>query len=65
MSSGIYYYLLQDDSLLETRQTLQKHLGLTIDTKLNLSEDEEVIEEPTTEQNTGFQSNYNSSGSGN
>lgn len=65
MSSGIYYYLLQDDSLLETRQTLQKHLGLTIDTKLNLSEDEEVIEEPTTKQNTGFQSNYNSSGSGN
>lgn len=65
MSSGIYYYLLQDDSLLETRQTLQKHLGLTIDTKLNLSEDEEVIEEPTTEQNTRFQSNYNSSGSGN
>lgn len=65
MSSGIYYYLLQDDSLLETRQTLQKHLGLTIDTKLNLSEDEEVIEDPTTEQNTGFQSNYNSSGSGN
>lgn len=65
MSSGIYYYLLQDDSLLETRQTLQKHLGLTIDTKLNLSEDEEVIEEPTTEQNTGFQSDYNSSGSGN
>ncbi len=65
MSSGIYYYLLQDDSLLETRQTLQKHLGLTIDTKLNLSEDEEVIEEPTTAQNTGFQSNYNSSGSGN
>lgn len=65
MSSGIYYYLLQDDSLLETRQTLQKHLGLTIDTKLNLSEDEEVIEEPTTEQNTGFQSNYNSSSSGN
>lgn len=65
MSSGIYYYLLQDDSLLETRQTLQKHLGLTIDTKLNLSEDEEVIEEPTIEQNTGFQSNYNSSGSGN
>ena len=66
MSSGIYYYLLQDDSLLETRQTLQKHLGLTIDTKLNLSEDEEeTTEEPTTEQNTGFQSNYNSSGSGN
>lgn len=65
MSSGIYYYLLQDDSLLKTRQTLQKHLGLTIDTKLDLSEDEEVIEEPTTEQNTGFQSNYNSSGSGN
>lgn len=65
MSSGIYYYLLQDDSLLETRQTLQKHLGLTIDTKLNLSEDEEVIKEPTTKQNTGFQSNYNSSGSGN
>ena len=65
MSSGIYYYLLQDDSLLETRQTLQKHLGLAIDTKLNLSEDEEVIEEPTTEQNTGFQSNYNSSSSGN
>ena len=65
MSSGIYYYLLQDDSLLETRQTLQKHLGLTIDTKLNLSEDEEVIEKPTTEQNTGFQSNYNSSDSGN
>lgn len=65
MSSGIYYYLLQDDSLLETRQTLQKHLGLTIDTKLNLSEDEEVIEDPTTKQNTGFQSNYNSSGSGN
>ena len=65
MSSGIYYYLLQDDSLLETRQTLQKHLGLTIDTKLNLSEDEEVIKEPTTKQNTGFQSNYNSSSSGN
>lgn len=65
MSSGIYYYLLQDDSLLKTRQTLQKHLGLTIDTKLDHSEDEEVIEEPTTEQNTGFQSNYNSSGSGN
>lgn len=66
MSTGIYYYLLQDDSLLETRQTLQKHLGLSIDTELNLSEDEEeTTDEPTTEQNTGFQSNYNSSGSGN
>lgn len=70
MSTGIYYYKLQDESLLETRQTLQKHLGLLVDTQLELSEDEEEYMNgssgttDTSDENTGFQHDDNRSSSG-
>lgn len=70
MSTGIYYYKLQDESLLATRQILQKHLGLLVDTQLELSEDEKEYMNgssdttDTSEDNTGFQSDYNRSSSG-
>ncbi|WP_010302198.1 LCP family protein [Kurthia senegalensis] len=34
MSTGIYYYKVNDESLLDTRQTLQKQLGLPVDDAL-------------------------------
>lgn len=42
MSTGIYYYKIIDDSLLKTRQTMQKHLGLDVDTSLEDLDDLEA-----------------------
>lgn len=39
MSTGIYYYKIINDSLLKTRQTMQRHLGLDVDTSLEDLED--------------------------
>lgn len=61
MSTGVYYYKLDNNNLAEIKQTLQKHLGLT-DNEINKSK-ENSTDSSTTDTNTGT-TNTNNSGYG-
>lgn len=77
MSTGIYYFKVADESLLNVRQQLQKQLGLTIDSTLT-PEEVDSLDEPqsnstsnnattddTTDQTDDYQGSSNYSGSSN
>lgn len=53
MSTGVYYFKLNDDSLLSVRQQLQKQLGLTQDQSLNPEANEAAKGKASTDASTG------------
>lgn len=68
MSTGVYYYKLDQNNLAEIKQTLQNHLGLTesdLNNLQNNSTNSTGTETNTNSNNTGSGSNYQSGSSSN